>query len=153
MRFCTQCAFQYKLFCQTIFVANYSNFQQKFLFLKWVSGRTNIRYVGNAGEEGNQTTKKESEGERQTGAFSIEDILGGCRKESGRRGEVLPTLSPFLPPPLPSHLPPPLPSHLPLFHSLPPIFPFLPFAFNSDTRRSSSPAQKKVGLLLINFSA
>ena len=109
-----------------------------------MSGRTNIRIVGNSGD-GNLATKKESEGERQTGAFSIEDILGGCRKDSGRRGEVLPTLSPFRPPPLPSHLPPPLPSHLPLFHSLPPIFPFLPFAFNSDTRRSSSPAQREVG--------
>ena len=125
----------------------------KILISKWVSGRINIRYVGINAGDGNPATKKELEGERQAGAFSIEEILGSCRKESGRRGEVLPTLSPFLPPPLPSHLPPPPPTHLPPFYPLPPIFPFLPFAFNSETRRSSSPAQKKVGLLLINFSA
>lgn len=119
-----------------IFVANFNfnpNFKtqfsvENFLILIYVSGMTNIRNVGNAGDEENPSAKKESEGGRQTGAFSIEDILGGCRKDSGSRREFLPTLPPFLP----------------LFHSLPPIFPFLPFAFNSDTRRPALPAQKKV---------
>ena len=118
--------------CQTIC----RSFEREIVRPQNVKQMANIRYVGNAGG-GNQATKKELEGERQAGAFSIEDILGGCRKNSGRRE--------FLPAPSSPFLPPPLSVRLPLFHSLPPIFPFLPFAYSSETRRPSPPAQKKVG--------
>ena len=96
-----------------------------------------MEHLGIAGD-GFKATKKEIEegegeaGQPADGAFSIKHILGR-RKDFGRRREV------------PSFLPPPLPSHLPLFQALPPIFPFLPFTYNSVTRTSSPPAHKKVG--------
>ena len=96
-----------------------------------------MEQLGIAGD-GFKAKKKEFEagegeaGQAADGAFSIKHILGRS-KDCGRRREV------------PPFLPPPLPSHLPLFQAFPPIFPFLPFTYNSVTRRLSPPAQKKVG--------
>ena len=95
-----------------------------------------MEHPGVAGEGHLATKKKDLEGEAGV-AFSIQDILGSRNSGRKKKPDQPPIMPPFFPPPLP-------PTHLPLFHPLPPIFPFLPFAFNSETRRSSSPAQKKV---------
>ena len=98
-----------------------------------------MEHPGVAGEANLATKKKDLEREREAGgAFSIRDILGSRNSGRKKKPDEPPIMPPILPPPLP-------PTHLPLFHPIPPIFPFLPFNYNSQTYQSSPPVQKKVG--------
>ena len=96
-----------------------------------------MEHPGVAGEGNLATKKKDLEGEAG-GAFSIRDILGSRNSGRKKKSDQPPIIPPFFPPPLP-------PTHLPLFHPIPPIFPFLPFNYHSQTYQSSPPVQKKVG--------
>ena len=101
-----------------------------------------MEHPGVAGEGDLATKKKDLEA---GGTFSIRDILGSGNSGRKKKPDQPPIMPPFLPPPLP-------PTHLPLFHPIPPIFPFLPFNYNSQTYQSSPPVQKKVGTPLGNTS-
>ena len=103
-----------------------------------------MEHPGVAGEGNLATKKKDLEGEAGV-AFSIQDILGSRNSGRKKKSDQPPIIPPFFPPPLP-------PTHLPLFHPIPPIFPFLPFNYHSQTYQSSPPVQKKVGTPLGNTS-